>query len=616
MKKSILIGISLVFQLQHGHGIKLVDKRSVGVHMAQEFNEITGRSMSVLRGLADFLGEARVEPDDVVGVSGSEGGEVDEYASELMAQGLMHMRSTKVKNTLDASNEFQTLPDIQQHELHKSADDTRRLVEIPEVARFATEGVPRLVTSIKEDAPFMASFKHMVERLPQPADQTVDAAAPVLREMAKAAPRLAKYMMPKMAAVLGPLHTALLQGVEKEGFFSKVRKCGENITAASMKVNANVQTKDSAEMEGEGSDRTKLGWRGAYYVRLQSGINFPILLNPGCTDDCVLFELSLTQVKLMMIGTVKRRDEMYASYLDKFDKGPSFIFFAGGMIAKTSKGGYKVRYFTPILHAITNYVNLCLANKWANFSNPRKPAFSQRKHFPINEDVGRKPHHLRSPGAQLWIGRKYGWDVTFSASTPPGEPMDALTAFKRFGGYNIGVTPSRRVNLCEITDTTFVKWRGFALVEPMALHFKFSFLGDSIHVPFLRVGISQEGSGDQIFFIARLAKKIGGNKTPSASYTVGNLWNWLVKPLLNPKCPPQLAWLWRWTRPGVFFNKEDKTDSFFNREDKPDSSTKYAVADSSRTTKDEDTVKVEDIDIDMAAGSSRTTEDKVEMGTI
>jgi hypothetical protein len=383
MNKLAVIFVLLSFQC--GHGIKFVDKSSAQLmQQTTQIAEESWPSLSAIIDDVDFgLDSNLFEASDGEGV-GVNAAEADKHAEQVMADTLLQMRSTNFKEALSNQSEFQAMSDAQKHQYYEGSESLHRLSKSLGLARFMTEGVPKLVTSMKQDAPFMAFLDDAVEKLPQPADQSVEAGTPLLKELSKTAPRVAKYMMPKISELLkSDGHVALLQEGDVHVPDSSTGSVGD--------------TGGTGDEQGEVEESVYENEvpRTVAYLRFQTGFHVPIPLNPTCNGGvCVYFDLGLLLVKLIPYYNSRVANEK------NWKKGPCFVILRPGLIFRMTWGVMHVRAYLP-----TKKVPLVLTTQ------------------------------------------KWGWEAGYTYS-PGDLPSPGNNTLQKYGGWLLGMGPAFKHTVC------------------------------------------------------------------------------------------------------------------------------------------------------------------------
>jgi len=307
--------------LQYGHCMKLVDQSS-----AQLMGQLADRSWPSVSDLIENAGFDRTlfeasedhasAIDEVV---------PDEHAKQTMETALLQMRSTSFKEALRSKSEFRTMSASHQHQYYKGTESLRQISNSPALEHLMTEAMPKLTASVKQDASFMAFLKDAAGKLPQPADQSAEAGAPLLKELGSMMPRIAKYLVPRMQRLLkSDSHVAFLQEPEEGG--------DEVVPDAAAELLERTGVAGRAE---ESKEFATIVPRSNVYWRTQTGFHLPIPLNPSCTSACVYLDVGFLLVKL--IDIIDR----------KFESGPCFIILRPGFLFRMSWGLINVRLYVP-----------------------------------------------------------------------------------------------------------------------------------------------------------------------------------------------------------------------------------------------------------------------------
>jgi len=422
--------------LQYGHCMKLVDQSSA--QLMGQLAEQSWPSVSDLVEDVDFdqtLFEASEDHDsaidDVV---------ADEHAKQIMETTLLQMRSTSFKEALRSKSEFRTLSASHQHQYYKGTESLRQISNSPALEHLMTEAMPKLTASVKQDASFMAFLKDAAGKLPQPADQSAEAGAPLLKELGSMMPRIAKYLVPRMQRLLkSDSHVAFLQ--EPEGPVEE--EDGDEAGAAGGSTIAEVV--DRMGLHGEFQEEAqfaKIVPRSNVYWRTQTGFHVPIPLNPSCTSACVYLDLGLMLVKLVDIAK------------GKLESGPCFIILRPGLLIRAPWGMINARLYFPTVGAKDEPVG------------------------PLNT-------------------RKHGWEAgyTYNLFELPGED----NTINKYGGWVLGTGIATKRIACPTKDKKNLD--SFWFAEPM-FGIKISFRGVFVFwLPMVRAGRSAEDTGHQVFAV-------------------------------------------------------------------------------------------------------------------
>jgi len=452
--------------LQYGHCMKLVDQSS-----AQLMGQLADQSWPSVSDLIEDVGFDRTlfeasedhgsAIDDVV---------ADEHAKQTMETALLQMRSTSFKEALRSKSEFRTMSASHQHQYYKGTESLRQISKSPALEHFMTEAMPKLTASVKQDASFMAFLKDAAGKLPQPADQSSEAGAPLLKELGSMAPRIAKYLMPRMQRLLkSDSHVAFLQ--EPEGLVeeeSKDEVVPDGVTGFL----------DRTGLHGDAVEEEKFATvvpRSNVYWRTQTGFHLPIPLNQGCTGACVYLDIGLLLVKLVDII-----DGEPVS-------GPCFIILRPGFLIRTTWGLINVRLYLPT--------------------------------------VGKKPPKNVGP----LNTRKYGWEAGYTYNLFDLPPED--NTLQKYGGWILGTGIATKRITCPTQEKGNLD--SFWFAEPM-FGFKISFRGEVVFwLPMVRAGRSAEDTGHQVFAVFKpLTAKVGVDfEYPKMTgVTIGQLRNWVLPP--------------------------------------------------------------------------------------
>jgi len=429
-----VLGISLV--LQYGHCMKLVDQSS-----AQLMGQLAEQSWPSVSDLVEDVDFDRTffeaseghdsAVDDVV---------ADEHAKQAMETTLLQMRSTSFKEALRSKSEFRTLSASHQHQYYKGTESLQQISKSPALEHFMTEAMPKLTASVKQDASFMAFLKDAAGKFPQPTDQSSEAGAPLLKELGSMAPRIAKYLVPRMQTLLkSDNHVAFLQepeGPVEEGDGDEVGAAGGDTVAEWLD-----KTGLAGDFE-EDEDFATIVPRSNVYWRTQTGFHVPIPLNPSCTGACVYLDVGLMLVKLIDIAK------------GKLESGPCFIIMRPGFLFRMSWGLINVRVYLPTVGAKDKPVG------------------------PLNT-------------------RKYGWEAgyTYNENALPGED----NTINKYGGWVLGTGIATKRIACPTKDKKNLD--SFWFAEPM-FGIKISFRGVFVFwLPMVRAGRSAEDTGHQVFAV-------------------------------------------------------------------------------------------------------------------
>jgi len=420
--------------LQYGHCMKLVDQSS-----AQLMGQLAEQSWPSVSDLVEDVDFDRTffeaseghdsAVDDVV---------ADEHAKQAMETTLLQMRSTSFKEALRSKSEFRTLSASHQHQYYKGTESLQQISKSPALEHFMTEAMPKLTASVKQDASFMAFLKDAAGKLPQPADQSSEAGAPLLKELGSMAPRIAKYLMPRMQRLLkSDSHVAFLQ--EPEGLVEE--GSGDEVVPDGI-----TNFLDKTGLHGDAVEEEKFATvvpRSNVYWRTQTGFHLPIPLNQGCTGACVYLDVGLLLVKLVDIIEGKP------------ESGPCFIILRPGFLIRTTWGLINVRLYLPT--------------------------------------VGKKPPKNVGP----LNTRKYGWEAGYTYNLFELPPED--NTLNKYGGWILGTGIATKRITCPTQEKGNMD--SFWFAEPM-FGFKISFRGEVVFwLPMVRAGRSAEDTGHQVFAV-------------------------------------------------------------------------------------------------------------------